>query len=167
VNNDAELSGLIEETYRSLNVFLRYLGLPDSDIDDMMQEVYLKAFKAYDRYDASRSFKSWLFSIAKNTFIDWTRKEKTKQKYLQMNLSEKFNEGFEGETNSRIAVERILKNLDEDEQVLIELRFYQNLPFKEIAELVGISSGAVKMRVLRILKKIKDNWNRCENVQNL
>ncbi len=167
MNNEAELSGLIEETYRSLNVFLRYLGLPDSDIDDMMQEVYLKAFKAYDRYDASRSFKSWLFSIAKNTFIDWTRKEKTKQKYLQMNLAEKFNEGFEGETNSKIAVERILKDLDEDEQVLIELRFFQNLPFKEIAELVGISSGAVKMRVLRILKKIKDNWNRCENVQNL
>ena len=62
MSNEKEFSQLIEETYRSLSFFLRYLGLPEPEVDDMAQEVYIKAYRALDRYDEGRSFKSWLFS---------------------------------------------------------------------------------------------------------
>ncbi len=70
MNNEIDFSQLIEETYRALCYFLRYLGLPEAEVEDMAQEVYIKAHRALDRYDPGRPFKAWLFSIAKNAFID-------------------------------------------------------------------------------------------------
>ncbi len=167
MNNDKEFSRLIEETYRSLGFFLRYLGLPESDVDDLAQEAYLKAYKAFDKFESGRSFKSWLFSIAKNTFIDWTRRQKTQRKFMEANFCQDYCDTFEDDSNNRTQIKAILDKLTPEEQVLIELRFFQDLPFNEIAELTGLTVGAIKMRVMRILDKIKTGWKRENYDQNL
>lgn len=167
MNNDKEFSRLIEETYRSLGFFLRYLGLPESDVDDLAQEAYLKAYKAFDKFESGRSFKSWLFSIAKNTFIDWTRRQKTQRKFMEANFCQDYCDTFEDDSNNRTQIKAILDKLIPEEQVLIELRFFQDLPFNEIAELTGLTVGAIKMRVMRILDKIKTGWKRENYDQNL
>lgn len=167
MNNDKEFSRLLEETYRSLGFFLRYLGLPESDVDDLAQEAYLKAYKAFDKFESDRSFKSWLFSIAKNTFIDWTRRQKTQRKFMEANFCQDYCDTFEDDSNNRTQIKAILDKLNPEEQVLIELRFFQDLPFNEIAELTGLTVGAIKMRVMRILDKIKTGWKRENYDQNL
>ena len=124
MNNDKEFSNLVKETYRSLVFFLRYLGLPPDEADDIAQEVFIKAHKSFEKYDSSRSFKSWLFSIAKNTYIDWTRHQKVKQKFLRENFCRDYCESFENQSNKSLHVKAILSGLSADEQVLIELRFF-------------------------------------------
>jgi RNA polymerase sigma-70 factor (ECF subfamily) len=160
VNRDKEFSQLLEETYRALGFFLRYLGLPEAEVDDMAQEVYLKAYNAFDRYESGRSFKSWLFSIAKNAFIDWTRRQKVQRRFLEANFSKDFCDTFEDSSNTRTQVKVMLDKLSAEEQILIELRFFQDLPFNDVAELTGLTVGAVKMRMMRILDKIKTDWKR-------
>lgn len=155
MSNENDFAQLIEETYRALGFFLRYLGLPEADVDDMAQEVYIKAYRAYERYDESRPFKSWLFSIAKNAFIDWTRRQKTQRKFLEQNFVRDFSETFEENSNLRSDIKDLISKLSAEEQILVELRFFQDLPFKEIAELTGFTVGAVKMRVMRILERMK------------
>lgn len=167
MNHDKEFSRLIEETYRSLGFFLRYLGLPEPDVEDLAQEAYLKAYKAFDSFDSERSFKSWLFSIAKNSFIDWTRRQKTQRKFLEANYRKDYCETFADDSNNRTQIKAILEKLSAEEQILIELRFFQDLPFTEIAELTGLTVGAIKMRVMRILDKMKTGWKRENNDQNL
>jgi len=167
VNNDKEFSRLIEVTWRSLGFFLRYLGLPESEVDDIAQEAYLKAFKAFDRYESGRSFKSWLFSIAKNTFIDWTRRQKCQRQYMEASFSKDYCETFEEDANNRTQVREMLARLTPEEQVLVELRFFQDLPFAEIAELTSLSVGAVKMRMMRTIEKLKTGWKKETYDQNL
>ncbi len=167
MNNDREFSRLIEETWRSLGFFLRYLGLPEAEVDDIAQEAYLKAFKAFDRYETGRSFKSWLFSIAKNTFIDWTRRQKCQRQFMEANFARDYTDTFEENANNRTQVRDLLTKLTPEEQVLIELRFFQELPFAEIAELTSLSVGAVKMRMMRILDKLKTGWKKEIYDQNL
>lgn len=167
MSNEKDFSQLIEETYRSLSFFLRYLGLPDSDVDDMAQEVYLKAYNALGRYDSSRPFKSWLFSIAKNTFIDWTRKQKTQRKFLEQNFVREYCETFEDDSNTRSDIKEIIGKLSAEEQMLVELRFFQDLQFKEIADLTGLTVGAIKMRMMRVLDKMKANVKREHHGHNL
>jgi len=167
VNRDKEFSQLLEETYRSLGFFLRYLGLPEAEVDDLAQEVYLKAYNAFDRYESDRSFKSWLFSIAKNAFFDWTRKQKTRRRFMEMNFTKDYCDTFEESSNTRTQVKTMLAMLSAEEQILIELRFFQDLPFNEVAELTGLTVGAVKMRVMRILDKIKTVWTRENYDQNM
>ncbi len=167
MNNDREFSRLIEETWRSLGFFLRYLGLPEAEVDDIAQEAYLKAFKAFDRYETGRSFKSWLFSIAKNTFIDWTRRQKCQRQFMEANFARDYTDTFEENANNRTQVKDLLTKLTPEEQVLIELRFFQDLPFADIAELTSLSVGAVKMRMMRILDKLKTGWKKEIYDQNL
>lgn len=167
MSNEIDFSQLIEETYRSLSFFLRYLGLPESDVDDIAQDVYIKAYNALDRYDPSRPFKSWLFSIAKNTFIDWTRRQKTQRKFLEQNFIREYSETFENDSNNRSDIGVIVGKLAADEQILVELRFFQDLQFKEIADLTGLTVGAVKMRMMRILDKLKASVKRENYGQNL
>ena len=155
MSNEKDFAQLIEETYRALGFFLRYLGLPEADVDDMAQEVYIKAYRAFERYDESRSFKSWLFSIAKNSFIDWTRRQKTQRKFLEQNFVRDFSETFEDDSNLRSDLKELISKLSAEEQILVELRFFQDLQFKEIAELTGLTVGAVKMRIMRILERMK------------
>lgn len=165
MNQDKNFSSLVNETYRSLVFFLRYLGLPPDEAEDMTQEVFIKAHKSFEKYDSNRSFKSWLFSIAKNTFIDWTRHQKVKQKFLRENFCKDYCESFETQSNNSLHVKKILAELSADEQVLIELRFFQEMPFKEIAQLTGMTHAATKMRVCRILDKLREKTGRQQNEQ--
>ena len=167
MKSEAEFTKLISETYRSLLTFIRYLGLPTDEVDDMAQEVYIKAFRAMEKFDKTRSFKSWVFSIAKNSYIDWTRRQKTKRKYFSLELSEKFNMGFETKSQKKLDVEKILNNLTDEERVLIELRFFQKFKFKEIAEFTGNTENSVKMKVRRILTKMKSGLTRKEYANEL
>jgi RNA polymerase sigma-70 factor (ECF subfamily) len=54
----------------------------------------------------------------------------------------------------------IINNLDETQADLIELRFFQELSFKEIADIYQISEANAKMRIYRLLEKINTNWKR-------
>jgi RNA polymerase sigma-70 factor (ECF subfamily) len=143
------------------------LGVSEAELDDMAQDVYIKAFNAFDRYDQNRPFKSWLFSIAKNTFIDWTRKQKTKRKFLENNFIKDYSETFENDSNSRADIKALISELSAEEQILVELRFFQDLPFKEVSELTGLTPGAVKMRIFRIIAKMKASIKRENNEQSL
>ena len=49
----------------------------------------------------------------------------------------------------------MISKLSAEDQILVELRFFQDLQFKEIAELTGLTVGAIKMRVMRILERMK------------
>ncbi len=167
MNNDKDFSQLIEETWRSLGFFLRYLGLPEAEVDDIAQDAYIKAFKAIETYDSGRSFKSWLFSIAKNTFIDWTRRQKCLRQFMEANYCKDYCDSFEEDSNNRTQVKEMLERLTPEEQVLVELRFFQDLPFAEIAELTSLSVGAVKMRMMRTLDKLKTGWKKEIYDQNL
>lgn len=167
MNNEKEFARLIEGTWRSLGFFLRYLGLPESEIEDIAQEAYVKAFKAFESFDTGRSFKSWLFAIARNTFIDWKRRQKCQRQFLEANFIKDYCDTFEEDANNRTQVREMLQKLSSEEQILVELRFFQDLPFAEVAELTNLSIGAVKMRMMRILDKLKTGLKRESYEQNL
>jgi RNA polymerase sigma factor (sigma-70 family) len=87
VENLKDFEEQVKATYRSLKLFLQYLGVPKADVPDLAQEVYIKALKAFKvSYDPARPFKTWLFAIAKNTLIDWKRNKETKKNTIVLIL---------------------------------------------------------------------------------
>lgn len=167
MGNNEEFARLLQETYRALGFFLRYLGLPAVEAEDMVQEVYIKAYKAFDRYESQKPFKSWLFSIAKNTFIDYTRRKKTQKKVFESAFCRDYCDSFEDDFDRRVQIKKQISTLSPEEQILIELRFFQDLPFKEVAELTGLTNGAVRMRVMRIIKKLRAAFRKENNEEGL
>lgn len=86
---------------------------------------------------------------------------------MEANFTRDYCETFENDSNNRTQIKEMLARLSPEEQVLVELRFFQDLPFAEIAELTGLSVGAVKMRMMRTLDKLKTGCKKETYDQNL
>lgn len=150
-------------------VFQR-LGGNEAVAGDLTQQTFLKAMLNIHQYeDRGSSFRSWLFRIAQNEVNQFFRKE-TKHTIISVRmehlspLMEEVSIKLEEEENLERLV-ACINELEIEQQNLVELRFFQAMSFREIAEIYNTTEATAKMRVYRVLEKIKTKWNAAnENV---
>lgn len=124
---------------------------------DLTQNTFFKAWKALPSVSISRgSFRAFLFTIARNLIIDWSRSKKE----LPLETIENFPSFEDPEKDlirkeAREVVLQALSKLVEDEKQLILLRFFEELKYGEIAKVIGKKEGSVRVSIYRILKKMK------------
>ena len=128
-----------------------------AEAEDLCSEVFEKVFNRFDQYDKSKSSVStWIFTITRNTLIDHFRRSRP-QEELDENLSDdsEIDENLlQNESLEELAA--ALRAMPEELRELVVLRYYDNLPLTEVAERMGLSYGAVKLRhqkALAILRK--------------
>ena len=165
--DEKSLEVLIKLYLKSIYSFVyRYIG-NSQDAEDITQEVFLKTWRNLKRFDQNRSFKTWIFSIAKNTCIDTLKKKKTipfsefEDGEGRNMLLETFvdatplpNELFEQADITKILTSAIEKLLPKYRMVLF-LRYNDHFTFREIAEVSGESLHTVKSRYRRALIQLK------------
>lgn len=144
-------------------VFKR-LGGNEEVAGDLTQQTFIKAMAHLDKYeDRGLPFTSWLYRIAQNEVSMFFRQQK---KSYSVSIDEGRLMDMAGEANlsnhmSMEDQERLIEainGLKQEHQDLIELRFFQELSFKEIAEIYDITEANAKMRTYRILEKIGKMW---------
>lgn len=150
------------EVYRTfyLRIF-RYCKFNTYSIEvaqDICQETFLKAWKALPAFKLEKggSLQAFLFKIARNLIIDGTRKKKE----LKIDNFEHLETGedFEGDLDRQSAVAKVHKalwNLNEMERQIIVLHYFEDMSGAEIAKVVGLREGALRVRTHRILAKLK------------
>jgi RNA polymerase sigma-70 factor (ECF subfamily) len=123
------------------------------------QQVFMQAMIALDKYESRGfPFSSWLYRIALNEVNSRYRKTKNQR---VINIDETSIQSVMTEINEPVNEEKeellmiAMQELDEDEVQLLEMRFFEKRPFKEIAEINDSSESAVKMKVYRLLEKVK------------
>ena len=151
-----------EQIYRF--IFKRLSG-NDEIAGDLAQQTFIKAMANLVKYeDRGLPFSAWLYRIAQNEVNMYFRSLKNNYsvEISDRQLYDILEEA--GETNNTSAdldqLIEVLNNLEETQSDLIELRFFQQLSFKEIADIYQISEANAKMRIYRILEKINNNWKR-------
>ncbi len=124
--------------------------------EDLCAEVFEKAIKKQDAFDPSKAaVGTWIFTITRNTLIDYYRRMKPTDE-LDENLSddsELDEDLLKGETLSELAA--ALKKLPQQLMDIIVLRYYDGKPLTEIAALMDLSYGAVKLRHQNALMLLK------------
>ena len=125
--------------------------------EDLTQAVFEKVIKNRNNYNNSNSFVSWIFTIARNINIDHFRKKKLILPGDEglSTLIEPDVENLE-ENENIIKVRKAIKLLSMEDQEILQLTKFQKMRYKEVAELLDISESAVKVKVHRSLKKLKD-----------
>jgi len=145
-------------------VFKR-LGGKEDEAGDITQQTFIKAMGNLSRYeDRGLPFSSWLYRIAQNEVSMFFRKQK---KNYSVSIDENRIQDLATEANLNMYMsideqEKLIEMLNEMEEEhldLIELRFFQELSFKEIAAIYSISEANAKMRTYRILERIGKKWN--------
>ena len=146
-------------------VFKRLGGMEDT-AGDLTQQTFIKAMANLDRYeDRGLPFSSWLYRIAQNEVSMFFRQEK---KNYSVSIDENRLMDMAGEAkissymsmNEQEKLVSVINELKQEHQDLIELRFFQSMSFKEIAEIYDITEANAKMRTYRILEKIGQMWNK-------
>jgi RNA polymerase sigma-70 factor (ECF subfamily) len=130
---------------------------------DLTSQVFLKALLGIRKFEfRGLPFSSWLFRIAVNECHDYFRKS---SRYRMVALDDA---GAETLYEDIIAdhhlddlhdrLPTLLENLKDDELTLIELRYFEQRPFKEVSEILGITENHAKVKLYRILEKLKKKF---------
>jgi RNA polymerase sigma-70 factor (ECF subfamily) len=133
------------------------------DAEDVTSRTFTDALQGLGRYRTKRhgSFGGWLFTIARRRCVDHFRVSNPFP-LASFNLIDKaagpLAVAITREEQSRL--EEILKSLKENEQELLRLRFAAELTYRQIGEILGKTEGAAKMSLVRLIKKMRDLWER-------
>lgn len=158
---------VIYDTYhQDVYQYIFYMTKDKSLTEDIIQEVYIKVLKSYDSFRGDSSEKTWLFSIARHTTMDFFRKQHQKKQ----RIAGFFNWNKQGTyltDNAPLPEEviildeemkQIYSQLDKcsnDQKQVIILRYIQSLSIQETAEILGCSSSKVKTTQHRAIKKLQ------------
>ena len=160
----ASLGLLFERHHVALFGFLSRMTGDRSAAEDLVQDVFVRVLKYRGTYREGGSFETWLFRIARNARADHFRKRRRVESVPDEQLEEpsaapgpahQFERGRE-----RDRLKRALLMLREDKRELIVLVRYHGMTHEEVAELLGIDRGAVKVRMHRAMKELRDIFQR-------
>lgn len=164
-NRDA-FGPLYEKYFERVFLYI-FKKLGDQDTTgDVCQTVFLKAMMNIDKYqDRGLPFGAWLFRIASNEVNMYFRKSK-KTFVVEIEESGLVNMMKELDVSEEKVKElelqekliNILNKIKPEQSELIDLRFFQGMSFKEIADIYDITEANAKMKTYRLLEKIKKDW---------
>jgi RNA polymerase sigma factor (sigma-70 family) len=137
---------LVSQFYSAVRAYLVRLVGPQ-EADDLCQEVFLKATTKLDSFDPEYPFGTWLFRIASNSARDFFRRRGVRRPILPEPTSEPYVVSPEESEN----LSRALQNLPPDLAEPLLLFYQQGKTHAEVAQLLGLSVGAAKMRVHRAI----------------
>jgi RNA polymerase sigma-70 factor, ECF subfamily len=146
----------LERVYR----YIAYRTIQQDVAEDLTSEVFLNAWKSIERYeDRGYTFRSWLLRLAHNEVVDYYRVRKTDVPLPEQESQMPALAGPEllAELQSdRAALLRAIRQLPDEWQQLILLRFVEELSFDEIASVLGKSSGACRQLQHRIFARLRE-----------
>lgn len=125
---------------------------------DITSTIFLKALSNIKRYQQRQvPFAAWLYKIAFNEVLQYHRHTKRQRKVY---IAASFLQELAGETSQhldhlKVQLQRALKELKNDEIDLLELRYWEEKPIKEIAYILSLSESNVKVRLHRLHHKLK------------
>ena len=137
------------------------------DVEDIAQQVFVKAYFSLKRFDQRAAFSTWLYKITVNECWDLLRKKKVRPLVYESDLSEeqarqvmtsaeKVNPGpdISEKLEARENVERLLEGLDERDRLMLILKEVEGYSIEEIAEVLNLNGNTVKVRLFRARRKV-------------
>ncbi|HVO58329.1 MAG TPA: sigma-70 family RNA polymerase sigma factor [Dongiaceae bacterium] len=137
------------------------------DVEDVAQQVFVKAYFSLKRFDQRAAFSTWLYKITVNECWDLMRKRKARPLVYESDLSEEQNRQYtdveregtrQADTSDRMAdreqVQKMLEQLEERDRAMLVLKEVQGFSVEEIAETMGLNANTVKVRLFRARRRI-------------
>jgi len=156
---------LYDHYHQDVFRFLVFLVKDRSVAEDLSHEVYVRVLKSYERFQGKSSEKTWLFSIAKNVAIDYFRKKAVratrsydafdweKEQLVSPMKSPEFFLELNDETRQVLGA---LEKCTGDQQLVIIMRYFQELSIAETAAILNWTEGKVKTTQHRAIKQLRE-----------
>lgn len=145
--------------YRYLKGKLTSSNLPKDQAGDLLHNTVEKVYTKMHTFDGSRPLKSWVFTIAKNCFMDYYRLNPLTLPLVEELEFVTSSSGVASSPNTKVlAFEKVKGRLDDHDRFLLELFFEVEADTEEIAKKLGIRVDGVRKRKYRFRKKLLNLW---------
>ncbi len=152
---------LFDEYADSLYRYAKYSLPPDIDARDVVQEVFLRAFRSWHGFQGQSSAKTWLYQIARNHIYDLLRKKRRERTHTETHVV------FDGVTNMEtlIELEDALSRLQPSHREVLNLRWLQDMSIAEVSEVLGWSESKVRVTFHRAKHKLREMLRDVDDVR--
>ncbi|MEO0473456.1 MAG: sigma-70 family RNA polymerase sigma factor [Bacteroidota bacterium] len=157
---EAAFARLVKLYQRMLYFHIRRMVIVHEDADDVLQNTLVKAWRNIDRFRAESALKTWLYRIATNEALTFLNRKKkasyTGVEDLEDDLRHSLRAGrhIEGEEIQMRLQEAILR-LPERQRLVFNMRYFDEMKYDEMAEVLTLSTGALKASYHHAVKKIE------------
>ena len=130
------------------------------DTDDLLQEIFIKVWTALPSFRQDAKLFTWIYRIATNETLNWLNRQKVraalKFESLDASLSDRIDEDpyFNGDEAQRLLFKAIAK-LPKKQKSVFCMRYFDEIPYEDISEILGTSVGALKASYHFAVEKIK------------
>lgn len=136
-----------------------------NDAEDLLQDTWLKALRHYNKYDKSKMFDKWLYSICVNTYKNSINSAFLKRRKLFRSDEEEriffssIPEVNDGTKEEYIELHKAISALSKKQRIIIVLYYFNDYSVAEISQIVNIPEGTVKSRLSSARAEIKRRMN--------
>ena len=172
--NEKEIIALLQDPTRQREAFecivkeyseqlywqIRRLVLSHEDANDLLQNTFIKAWTNIDYFRGEAKMSTWLYRIALNECLTFLNKQRASNQLsiddtdIEMLNKLESDAYFDGDDTQKIFLQAI-HTLPEKQQIVFNLKYFKEMKYEEISEIVGTSVGALKASYHHAVKKIE------------
>jgi RNA polymerase sigma factor (sigma-70 family) len=172
-SGDLDKMGLLFERYhRPLFSFLYHMTGDKDSSEDLVQNVFYRMLKYRHTFTGDGEFRTWMYHLARNVLSDAVKQNKSKFHDHVSELADRLGGGipadlaFEKKQDADL-LHKAMAALSDDQREILVLSRFQELKYEEIAGILNVTEGAVKVRVHRALEALKKVFLTNENRKSI
>jgi RNA polymerase sigma-70 factor (ECF subfamily) len=155
---------LLREYQKPLYQIIRNIVIDHDDAHDVLQNTFIKVFQNISKFKGDSKLFSWVYRIATNEAITFINNKAKRSKLTSAELQSKLVDNlqsdvyFEGD-EIQLKLQKALVILPEKQQLVFKMKYFEELKYEEISEILGTSVGALKASYFHAVKKIEEYLN--------
>lgn len=165
LNDDTRHYGfnlLVKHYGKQLYMLARRMVIDHDDANDVVQNIFLKAWESLGQFREDSKIGTWLYRIAVNESLQFLRRKKILNfmpfNTLESKLSNSLKDDHYFSGNQiQMKLQKAILKLPEKQRLVFNMRYFDELPYEEMSEILGTSQGALKASYHHALKKIEKN----------
>ncbi len=159
-NRNQAFNGIVIKYQERLYWHIRKILISHDDTDDVVQNTFIKAFEALDRFREDASLYTWLYRIATNESLSFLKKKKNRfilpssenMNFLEQTLeSDAYCDGEE----MQMKLQKALIQLPEKQRLVFNMKYFDEMKYEEISDILKTSVGGLKASYHHAVKKLE------------
>ncbi len=164
IDKDKSFNSLVSKYQEKLYWHIRKIVITHHNADDVLQNTFLKVWKAFPNFKNESSLYTWLYRIATNEALTFLKSDKTKNNISYSNTETKVinllesDVYFEGNDFEK-KFQQALSTLPEKQKLVFNMKYFDEMKYEQISEILKTSVGGLKASYHHAVNKIKDYLN--------
>ena len=162
---------LLQEFQKPVYYHVRQMVYNHDDADDITQDVFIKIFKNLDSFKGDSKLYTWIYRIATNEALNFIQKKARKNNVSFEDVSFELSKNMEADLyfdgdEAALLLEQAVAQLPEKQQLIFRMKYFEEMKYEEIAEILDTSIGGLKSNYHHAVKKL-EKFLKNENLEDV